>query len=176
MKKLTAAQAADCITQIVELAHRLRILEPTVRERAGPTGRDGYPPTSGPNAGHGSGGGDPVGNLVALRLDHPQPDPLATAHVDLCANLEKARRLLEEAESTGRQVLPFVAPISDDGCISCARLHRWSPIHRTRRCRFCYEYLRAESADPPAALVRAHLEGRRITTSLVIRLQQTGAI
>lgn len=176
MKKLTAAQAADCIAQIIELATRLRILEPTVRQRSGPAGRDGYPPSSGPNAGHGNGGGDPVGNLVALRLDHPQPDPLATAHGDLCAKLHDARRLLEEAESAGRQVLPSVIPVGDDGCVSCARIRMWSPIHRTRRCRFCYEYLRSESADPPAALVRAHLEGRRITTSLVIRLQQSGAM
>ena len=172
MKKLTAAQAADCITQIVELAHRLRILEPTVRERSDTTDRDGYPRSSAPDAGHGT-GGDPVGNIVVLRIDHPEGDHLGSAHTDLLNNLHEARRLLEQAESTGRRALPPTIPISDDGCVSCARIKRWSPIHRGRRCRWCGDWNASQGGgDPPIDILHAHHDGRRVTVRLADQLRR----
>jgi hypothetical protein len=163
----TPTQTADTLTQIEQLAARLRLLEPTVRQRAGTTGRDGYPPMSGPDAGHGR-GGDPVGNLVALRLDHPRGDILAAAHTDLLSKIHEARRLLEQAESAGRQALPPVTNLTDDGCVSCARIRRWSPIHRGRRCRWCGDWTASQGGgDPPIDILHAHHDGRRVTVRLV---------
>lgn len=174
--KPTPTQTADCLTHIEQLTARLRTLEPILRRRAEDTTLDGYPRQSGPDAG-GHGGGDPVGTTVALRLDHPARDTLANTHTDVTTKLHQVRRLLEQAESAGRRALPPTpTPNLDDGCTSCARIKKWSPIHRSGRCRFCYDYLRAENQDPPGALVRAHAEGRRITTQLVIRLQRMGTL
>jgi hypothetical protein len=52
--------------------------------------------------------------------------------------------------------------------VSCHRIHTWSPIHRTRRCRWCWDWAAThESDDPPIDILRAHHQGRRITTRLV---------
>jgi hypothetical protein len=166
--KPTHAHTADCLTQIEQLAERLRQLEPALRARASDTALDGYPRQSGPGA-LGGGDGDPVGTTVAMRLDHPHADVLGHAHRTVISKLHQARRLLEEAESTGRQALPPPTRQDlDDGCISCARIHTWSPIHRTRRCRFCSDWARNHAGeDPPIDILRARRDGRRITTRLV---------
>lgn len=166
--KPTAGQTADTLTQIEQLTARLRILEPTLRHRAEDTALDGYPRQSGPGAGIG-GDGDPVGTTVALRIDHPQADHLGHAHRTVTTKLHAARRLLEEAESVGRQALPPpTSQILDDGCASCARIKTWSPIHRTRRCQWCADWARSHGGeDPPVDILRAHHQGRRITTRLV---------
>jgi hypothetical protein len=166
--KPTPTQTADCLTQIEQLAVRLRQLEQTLRASASDTALDGYPRQSGPGAGMG-GDGDPVGSTVALRLDHPQADTLGHAHRTVISKLHAARRLLEEAESTGRQALPPpTSQTHDDGCISCHRIKTWSPIHRTRRCRFCSDWAYAHGGeDPPIDILRARRDGRRITTRLV---------
>lgn len=166
--KPTHTQTADTLTQIEQLTTRLRTLEPMLRARATDTALDGWPRQSGPGAG-GHHHGDPVGATVAMRIDHPQADHLGHAHRQVIAKLHAARRLLEEAESTGRQALPpTTSQTHDDGCISCARIKAWSPIHRTRRCRFCSDWSYAHgSDDPPIDILRAHHQGRRITTRLV---------
>lgn len=163
----TARQAADIIDQIEQIAQRLRHLEPIIRSRATDTDRDGYPRSSAPDAGH-STTGDPVGSLVALRLDDPRGEPLTHAHHQLVTNLHRARRHLEQAESAGRQALPPDPNTThDDGCISCARIKTWSPIHRTRRCRWCSDWAYTHAGDdPPVELLRAHHEGRRVTVRL----------
>lgn len=162
--KPTPGQTADTLHQIEQLAARLRALEPQLR--AHETTLDGYPRQSGP--GGGAGQGDPVGTIVTLRLDQGHHDPIAHAHTQLLDHVHQARRLLEAAESAGRQALPRTTPTPDnDGCVSCARIKTWSPITRTRRCRFCYDYLRAEGEDPPIDFLRAHHDGRRLTTRLV---------
>lgn len=172
--KPTAAQTADCFTQIVELITRLRRLEPNLRHRAQDTALDGYSRQSGFGAGKG-GDGDPVGTTVALRMDHPHHDPLGRAHADVVTKLHQVRRLLEEAESSGRQALPPPTNQTlDDGCISCFRIKQWSPISRTRRCRFCSDWAGAHHGDePPIAILRAHHAGRRITTRLIETVNRT---
>jgi len=166
--KPTALQTADCITQIEELAARLRILEPNLRHRAEDTALDGYPRQSGPGAGQ-HGQGDPVGTTVAMRLDQPHRDTQAHAHTELLSRLDQARRILEQAESAGRQALPPpTSQAPDDGCVSCARIKTWSPIHRAKRCRFCSDWAYAHSGeDPPVDILRARRDGRRITTRLI---------
>jgi hypothetical protein len=166
--KFTAAQTNDCLTQITQLVGRLRRLEPDLRHRATDSAPDGYPRQSGPGGGQ-HGQGDPVGTVVALRLDHPHSDVLGHAHRDVVSKLHQARRLLEEAESAGRRALPPPANQNlDDGCVSCARIKAWSPISRTRRCRWCSDWAGAHDGyDPPVAILRAHHQGRRITTRLV---------
>jgi hypothetical protein len=166
--KPTPTHTADTLTHIVELADRIRTLEPTLRARAAATALDGYPRQSGPGAG-GHGHGDPTGTIVALRLDHPHADHLGHAHRQVITKLDQARRLLEEAESTGRQALPPTTKQAlDDGCVSCARIKTWSPIHRTRRCRFCSDWAYAHGGeDPPIDILRARRDGRRITTRLI---------
>jgi hypothetical protein len=165
--KPTTAHTADCLTQIEQLTARLRTLEPILRHRAEDTALDGYPRQSGP--GGGSGRGDPVGVIVAIRLDHPDWDTLATTYTDVTTKLHRARRLLEQAESAGRRALPPPpAQNFDDGCLSCARIKTWSPIHRTRRCRWCSDWAyQHDGDDPPIGILRAHHEGRRITTRLI---------
>jgi hypothetical protein len=167
--KPTAFQTADCLTQIEQLAARLRTLEPNLRHRAEDTALDGYPRQSGPGAGQ-HGQGDPVGTTVAMRIDHPHSDVLGHAHADVLTKLHQARRLLEQAESAGRRALPPPPTRQnlDDGCVSCARAKTWSPISRTRRCRWCSDWATAHQGDdPPIAILRAHHAGRRITTRLV---------
>jgi hypothetical protein len=166
--KPTPGQTADTLNQIAELVARIRTLEPNLRHRAEDTALDGYPRQSGPGAGMG-GDGDPVGTTVALRLDHPQADTLGHAHRQLLTHLHTARRHLEQAESTGRQALPPpTSQTHDDGCISCHRIKTWSPIHRTRRCQWCMDWARNHDGDdPPVDILRAHHQGRRITTRLV---------
>lgn len=171
--RATPGQARDALNQIEEMVERLRLLEPVLRERASDSVLDGWPRQSGPGAG-GQHGGDPVGTTVALRLDQPNHDTLGHAHRQVLTRIHAARRLLEQAESTGRNALPPpTGQHFDDGCTSCATIRTWSPIWRTRRCRFCYDYLRAEGHDPPAALIRMHHEGRRITAGIVARLKGT---
>lgn len=175
--KPTAAQTNDTLAQITQLAARLRILEPNLRRSAADSNLDGYPRQSGGGGSSGGGHGDPVGMIVALRIDHPHRDPLAYAHAAVVANLHEARRLLEEAESLGRRTLPSARSASaaafDDGCVSCARIKTWSPIHRTRRCHWCSDWAYAHGGeDPPIDILRAHHQGRRITTRLVDRLWQ----
>lgn len=173
--KPTPGQTADTLTQIEQLVTRLRHLEPDLRNRAADTALDGYPRQSGAGGGQ-PGQGDPTGTTVALRIDHPQADVLGHAHRTLTTKLNAARRLLEEAESVGRQALPPpTRQTFDDGCASCWRIKIWSPIHRTRRCRRCYEYLRAEGEDPPVALVRARSEGRRISAQFVAECKRNPA-
>jgi hypothetical protein len=171
--KPTPGQTADTLNQIVELADRLRVLEPTLRARAADSALDGFPRQSGPGAG-GHGHGDPVGTTVALRLDHPQADHLGHAHRQVLGKLDQARRLLEEAESTGRQALPPpTRQVLDDGCVSCARIKTWSPIHRTRRCRWCADWARNHGGeDPPIDILRRHADGRRITVRFVDSLRR----
>jgi hypothetical protein len=163
----TPAQTADTLTHIEQLTARLRTLEPVLRHRAEDTALDGYPRQSG-SGGAGT-DGDPVGTIVALRIDHPARDVLVHTHTDVVTKLHQARRLLEQAESAGRRALP-PAPTAnlDDGCISCARIKTWSPITRTRRCRWCSDWAYTHHGDDPAIdILRAHHEGRRITTHLI---------
>lgn len=164
----TPTQTADCIAALEQLVGRLRRLEPDLRRRAADTALDGYPRQSGAG-GSQHGEGDPVGTVVALRIDHPQSDTLGHAHRTVVLKLDQARRLLEQAESTGRQALPPpTRQRLDDGCVSCARIKTWSPISRTRRCRFCSDWSYAHGGeDPPIDILRARRDGRRITTRLV---------
>lgn len=172
MTRTTPQQAADAIAEIEEIAARLRHLEPRLRQRATMSDRDGYPTNSGPSRGNGM-QRDPVGVLVALRIDHPTGDTVRNAHTELVTKIDQARRLLEQAESAGHRALPPTTNNIDDGCVSCQRIRTWSPIHRRHRCRFCYDYLRGEGGDPPPELVRAHIEGRRITAQFVARLRRS---
>lgn len=165
--KPTPSQTADCLAHIEQLTGRLRTLEPILRHRAEDTALDGYPRQSG--CGSGAGQGDPVGVIVALRIDHPGRDVLASIYADVAHKLHQARRLLEQAESAGRHALP-PAPTTnlDDGCISCARIKTWSPITRTRRCRWCSDWAyNHDGNDPPTEILRAHHDGRRITIRVV---------
>lgn len=170
--KPTAAHTADTLTHIEQLTARLRLLEPVLRHRAQTGGLDGYPRQAG--FGVASGHGDPVGSIVVVRLDNPNHDILARIHGDVVGKLDEARRLLEQAESAGRRALPPTPSTNlDDGCVSCARIRVWSPIHRTRRCRWCSDWAYDHDGDDPApAILRARHEGRRITTRLVARLWQ----
>lgn len=164
--KPTAAHTADTLTHIEQLIARLRQLEPIIRHRAQDTALDGYPRQSG--GGTRGGGGDPVGATVAIRLDRPHRDVIGTIHTDVVTKLDEARRLLEQAESAARRALPPTTTDLDDGCVSCARIRTWSPIHRTRRCRWCSDWAYTHSGqDPPADILRAHHEGRRVTVRLV---------
>jgi hypothetical protein len=164
----TPTQTADTLTHIEQLTARLRLLEPELRRRAQDTALDGYARQSGPGAG-GHGGGDPTGTTVALRLDHPHRDTQAHAHTQLLNHIDQARRHLEQAESAGCQSLPpTTGQLLDDGCVSCWRIKTWSPINRTRRCRFCSDWAYAHGGeDPPIDILRARRDGRRITTRLV---------
>jgi hypothetical protein len=166
--KPTHAQTADTFAQIEQLTARIRTLEHTLRLRATDTGLDGYACQSGAGGG-GSGHGDPVGIIVALRLDHPHRDVLGHAHRQLLSGLDQARRILEQTESAARQALPPpTRQALDDGCTSCGRIKAWSPIHRTRRCQWCMDWARNHGGDdPPIDILRTHHQGRRITTRLV---------
>lgn len=169
----TARQTLDALNEMDGLIRRLRLLEPDLRAKTHDTALDGWPRQSGPGHGHGQ-GGDPVGATVAIRLDHPHHDPHLRAHTTMLTKLHQARRLLEQAESAGRQALPPTRRRNlDDGCVSCARIKTWSPINRTRRCRFCADWSYGHGGeDPPIAILRAHTDGRRITVRLLERIRK----
>jgi hypothetical protein len=100
----TPRHTADCLAQIDQLTKRLRLLEPIMRRQAAGSGPDGYSSTSGPSdrGNHRGGYSDPVGNLVAKRLDDPRADVLVNAHTEMLAKIHRARALLAAAEVAAR--------------------------------------------------------------------------
>ena len=58
--------------------------------------------------------------------------------------------------------------VKEPGCRLHARLGAWEPVERDGRCWWCYDWwLAHDRTDPPEPILRARMEGRRITTKLV---------
>lgn len=55
----------------------------------------------------------------------------------------------------------------EPGCSSHARIDMWVPVEDNGRCRWCYDFWRAEGIDPPAELLKARADGKRITRQMV---------
>lgn len=139
--------------------------------------RDGYPTSS-----LGDGGGpasivdengdpmpplnDPVGELV---INPPKNLARMTARAVVGA-VEAAVSELQRAVGHLLDATPPAPSNADPGCKSCATIGIWSPMHKAERCTWCYAWQREHRADPPEVILRAHHDGKRITTRMVAEL------
>lgn len=102
------------------------------------------------------------------------PDPARDARKDLERNVKALRNAAVNLDGLRQAWLTTTKdrPKGDGepGCTSCNRLKMWAPVHRDGRCKWCYEWWLANKQEPPIPLLRAHHEGRRITSALERRL------
>lgn len=113
----------------------------------------------------GSGGvSDPTGNAVA----EERPD-VADWALDCLTEIDGFYALAKSVQNRVRRLMPPEASEEGEaGCRSCRRLPKnWSPIHRSERCRWCYDFWLVEKVDPPTELLIARQEGKRITDRMV---------
>lgn len=140
--------------------------------------RDGYPPQSmregsGRRATDDDGEllpavSDPVGELVIAPMD-----PVRRSALDVRRGLAGALGDLRMAVTVlGNADRP--APVTGEPeCRSCIRIGVYSVVHRgksgndTALCKWCYEWNAIHGEDPPEPILRAHADGKRITTRLV---------
>lgn len=161
----------------------LNVTELMRRSRHGT--RDGFPTSSGLRQ---SGGpatvldeedkpmpplSDPVGELV---VSEPMADPVRRSASVVVRNLKGAVGQLNGAVSALAQALPPPA-FDEPACVVHARVldGQGRPTFVTveegrTRCGWCHDWWLANGEDPPPAVVRAHDEGRRMTTKLVAEL------
>lgn len=151
--------------------------------------RDGFPTASNFRRIGGGGGAteaDPTYARAAESVDEPDRDPLRHADHRVREALALASKLLDVAvlELVKAQP-PLLNEGGEPGCVVHARIvddlgtekrRRWVPradkgdgrLHD--RCGWCHRWWIAEGEDPPEALVRAHDDGRKLTTKLVAEL------
>lgn len=60
-------------------------------------------------------------------------------------------------------------PKGDPGCKVHATYGVWEPVYRSERCRWDYEFWLSNGVDVPEPIMRARLDGRRITMAMVAR-------
>lgn len=153
---------------IAAMAAQLRAAGPGLLRRAKERTRDGYPTSS--MGGEGGPGSvlddqgvpmpplnDPVGELVVADV---MADPVRRSARDLLDGVLQAHRQLTRAVATVTDIDDDIHPPT--GCTSCARFDVWSIIFRAARCRFCYDWRRADPTlqDPPELEVLAHHDRR----------------
>lgn len=112
----------------------------------------------------GSGFGDPVGNAVTS--DRPSPSEWAQ---DCLTLIDEFYAMGKSVENRVRRLMPPEADSAGEpGCKSCARLAKnWAVVHRSERCRWCYDFWLVEKQDPPVDLLIARRDGKRITDRMV---------
>lgn len=130
---------------------------------------------------------DPAGN-AAMPDEHE--DPLRLSLQEIVRSLRLARREVRRAVTElVKAQPPLLNEEGEPGCIVHARIvddiggekrRRWVPRadkgdgRQHERCSWCHRWWISESEDPAEALVRAHDEGRKLTTKLVAELTRKG--
>jgi hypothetical protein len=56
--------------------------------------------------------------------------------------------------------------LGEPRCASCARINEWATVHRSERCRWCYDFWLRWRRDPPIELLRDRRDGKRITSHM----------
>lgn len=142
--------------------------------------RDGYPTSS---LGDGTGPSsvlddegkpmppvnDPVGELVMT----PPKNLARMAARAVVRSVEAAVEELQRAVGVLLDATPAAPKNVEPGCKSCERVGVWMPVFRGERDKWCYDWQAAHKADPPIEVLRAHHDGKRITTRLVAELTRT---
>jgi hypothetical protein len=177
----------EFLDQIEFFVARLRADGPALLQRDREVRADGYPARSSLGAG-GSGLGLPTEAVALARWaeararaglgqageeedrDHALAgDPVHDAVRAIWEATRRARDLVREADSRMKRALPptevETAPLERGvpACVSHARFDIYEPAHKRGRCRWCYEWCRAQGTldDPPEAEIRAR-EDRRV--------------
>jgi hypothetical protein len=177
----------EFLEQIEFFVARLRADAPALLQRDREVRADGYPSRSGLGAGGNGGHGVPT-ETVALALwadararaglgqrgaeedldRQLAGDPVHDAVRAIWVATMRARDLMREADSRMRRALPPEEPEAATiergvpACVSHARFNMYEPQHKRGRCRWCYDWCRANGTldDPPEGEIRAREERR----------------
>lgn len=106
--------------------------------------------------------------LVERLADHHGPD-LAAQAVEWFAHLTETLGHIRNLASEAAKLTwtPQSDTEGEPGCIVHSQYGTYEPVEYNLRCRWCYDFWRAEGVDPPHDLLKARSEGRRITTQMV---------
>lgn len=106
--------------------------------------------------------------LVERLADDHRPD-LADKAVDWFVHLTETLAHIHNlaSEAAALTWTPKADTQGEPGCIVHAQHGHHEPVHKNLRCRWCYDFWNAEGADPPADLLAARAQGKRITTQMV---------
>lgn len=114
---------------------------------------------------------DPVGEAVVSMLAGDRRPSTVREDVKLLnATFAEIRGLARMADGArDRAMLPDDKTL-DPECCEVHKRHEFGvePLHRSGRCRWCYDFWLAEGVDPPLPLLKARAEGRRITQQMVM--------
>lgn len=97
------------------------------------------------------------------RTDHAQQAVEWFAH--LKETMGHIRTLASEAARI--TIHPPADHDGDPGCKVHATLNHYEPADKAGRCRWCYDFYNLEGIDPPADILQARIDGKRITMRMV---------
>lgn len=159
--------ADDCLT----LGRRLSVVEHVDGFRAS------VRPMDGDRDSHDEDGepitlSDPVGEVVARILDGEGRRGSTTEDVRLLTSCwAELRGIARQMDGARARIL---APTDEGAKVDpdCCAVHErhemgFEPLHRSGRCRWCYDFWQAEGVDPPKPLLEARARGQRITAAMV---------
>lgn len=111
---------------------------------------------------------DPTGSTVLALMEDRTESTRGEVAV-MTQALREMLKLARQADGARARVLePVKEHAPPEGCKTHAGSGMgWEPIHAVGRCRWCYDFWAAEGVDPPASLLRARHEGRRISQAMV---------
>lgn len=178
------AELRDQVAEVLTIGKRLGQVGPDLIARASIPAIDGYGTGRRMDEGGSSRGGvgDPVGALVAAKLDGVgaagararaiELDPVGLHVAEALAHLAGAVDAMRRADDACRAAVRVTAAEAvgevdrrPPGCVNCDRFDVWSAVHKAGRCRACYEYKRRSPQDLDATeeIVRSRPEvsGRR---------------
>jgi hypothetical protein len=134
---------------------------------------DGFPRSSGVGGGgQRSSDYSIVESTVERRLDHGEAGDPVKAFWAMWNDLIEMRKAGRSAVQKLADATPPVAAPGDPSCRCCGNL----VVYALERCRWCYEWHRTEGSDPPASILQARQDGRRITTKLVAEAEAAVAL
>lgn len=114
---------------------------------------------------------DSVCELVRVRVDAELKgtvlDPVWRGAQTVLRGLNGAVADLHMAVGALAKAQPPPTGPGEPGCIVMARFAQWEPVYRSGRCRWVYDWWLFHGADPPDEVVKARIEGRRLTTKLL---------
>lgn len=124
-------------------------------------GFDGFPPSRGEGGSRSGdmGYSDPVGTMVV----GDQVDRTVEHWEAVWSGIIGARDALRRMVNTLADMTPEDPPSPSGGCRVCGA----EAVYALERCRWCYDWQRAQGFDAPPMIVKARREGRRITSKLV---------
>lgn len=163
----TADELSLSLAAICDLARAIPALEARLRDRLRETRPDGYPAASMCPA-RAASAADPTAAAALADIAYADPDWQKLRSV--WTAIRHAQHDLEYAHGSMSRALQQSIDVngpSPDQCVSCERIHQVAPVYKARRCRWCYDFYRAQRVDPPTEVLHAHHSGRRIHQRLI---------